>query len=142
MIDPKIETTLTARNLEAKRAVLVVTEFIAEKIQEVENVYKEYTVEIFEVKFRINLISSSMKEINVLIDMDWSIVYGERECTKTVLCSVAMMRRYLSLGWTGNLAYALDDQLRGSIGVSESPDVFSGDLSGFRPIGMSRLGFT
>ncbi|KAJ9539197.1 hypothetical protein OSB04_031930 [Centaurea solstitialis] len=92
MIDPKIETALAARNPEAKvcsrggiedtamltskrfpndlfkgkkdRAVLVVTEFIAEKIQEVENVYKEYTVEILEGEFRINLLSSSMKEIN------------------------------------------------------------------------------
>ncbi|KAJ9544621.1 hypothetical protein OSB04_024328 [Centaurea solstitialis] len=71
MIDLKIETALAARNLEAKRAVLVVIEFIAEKIQEVENVYNEYTVEIFKVKFWINLISSSMKEINVRIDMDW-----------------------------------------------------------------------
>ena len=46
-------------------------EFIAERIQEVENVYKDYAVEIFEVEFRVNLISSSMKEIDMVIDTDW-----------------------------------------------------------------------
>ncbi|KAJ9561484.1 hypothetical protein OSB04_006644 [Centaurea solstitialis] len=70
MIDPKIETALAARNLEAKVGYLESSAchyriFIAEKIQEVENVYKEYTREIFEVEFWINLISSSMKEINI-----------------------------------------------------------------------------
>ncbi|KAJ9544328.1 hypothetical protein OSB04_024035 [Centaurea solstitialis] len=63
--------TVPAPVLDLNRAVLVVTEFIAEKIKEVENVYKEYTVEIFEVDFRINLISGCMKKINVMIDMDW-----------------------------------------------------------------------
>ncbi|KAJ9542168.1 hypothetical protein OSB04_028674 [Centaurea solstitialis] len=61
------------KTLPTPRAVLVVTRFIAEKIQEVENVYKGYTVEIFEVEFRINLISSSMKEIYMTIDTDWPV---------------------------------------------------------------------
>lgn len=46
-------------------------EFLAEKIQEVENVYNEYTIEIFEVEFRVNLIPIPTKVINVMIGMDW-----------------------------------------------------------------------
>ncbi|KAJ9561266.1 hypothetical protein OSB04_006426 [Centaurea solstitialis] len=44
---------------------------IAKKIQKVENVYKDYTIEIFEVEFQINLIPIPTKEIGVMINMDW-----------------------------------------------------------------------
>ncbi|KAJ9558282.1 hypothetical protein OSB04_012896 [Centaurea solstitialis] len=50
---------------------LVFLEFIAEKIQKVENVYKEYAIGIFEVEFRINLIPNPTKVNNVMIGMDW-----------------------------------------------------------------------
>ncbi|KAJ9547183.1 hypothetical protein OSB04_019726 [Centaurea solstitialis] len=39
-----------------RKQCLKLLEFIVKKIQEVENVYKEYTIGIFEVEFRINLI--------------------------------------------------------------------------------------
>ncbi|KAJ9539105.1 hypothetical protein OSB04_031838 [Centaurea solstitialis] len=93
MLDLKIETTFGSwesgsqglqQRRDRKRSYVDVDAFpnalfrgkkdrvIDEKIQEVENAYNEYTVEIFEVEFQINLISSSMREIDVMIDTDWS----------------------------------------------------------------------
>ncbi|KAJ9560300.1 LOW QUALITY PROTEIN: hypothetical protein OSB04_005460 [Centaurea solstitialis] len=40
-------------------------QLIAKKIQEVENVYKEYTIGIFKVEFQINLIPTPMEVINL-----------------------------------------------------------------------------
>ncbi|KAJ9545251.1 hypothetical protein OSB04_024958 [Centaurea solstitialis] len=117
-------------------------DFIAKKIQEVENVYKDYAVEILEVEFRVNLISSFMKEIDMVIDTDWLsrkylivdgagqmvriqgpsggelVVYGKRERTKTTFFSVAKRRRYLQHGCT----------------VSEFPNVPPEDLWNIRSI--------
>ncbi|KAJ9547092.1 hypothetical protein OSB04_019635 [Centaurea solstitialis] len=92
------------------RAVLVVTKFIAENIQEVENVYKEYTVEIFEVEIRINLISSSMKEINVMIDMDCTSC--EDPCRLTPLSSKSYRVSCMSFQRKDSFAWAT------SLGVS------------------------
>ncbi|KAJ9542814.1 hypothetical protein OSB04_029320 [Centaurea solstitialis] len=90
-MEPKIEIALVVRNLEAKaysrgrieEAAIIdkrslelrldglASSIRAERNQEVENVHKEYAVETFEVEFWVNLISSFMKEINMMIDTDW-----------------------------------------------------------------------
>ncbi|KAJ9541874.1 hypothetical protein OSB04_028380 [Centaurea solstitialis] len=138
MIDPKIETALAARNHEAKvysrgeiedASMLTLKEqcmsrieVTAEEVREVENVYKEYTIGIFEnraiadcVGQLVRIQSPSREEL---------IVYGGRKRTKPVFCSVAKVRKYPRRGCTGYMAYALVDRSEGNkLSAAEVPVV-------------------
>ncbi|KAJ9553187.1 LOW QUALITY PROTEIN: hypothetical protein OSB04_017232 [Centaurea solstitialis] len=122
-------------------------ELIAKKIQEVENVYKEYTIGIFEVEFQINLIPNPTKVINVMIGMD---LLSRNQVI--VVCAVGSYPRP-KWGIVGRVRLERTNQdgvlsgrddekvtsvwVRGLIGlllvpvVGEFPSVFLEDLSGF-----------
>ncbi|KAJ9539372.1 hypothetical protein OSB04_032105 [Centaurea solstitialis] len=119
---------LSSANSSTSLMCLSHIEFAAEEIREAENVYKEYTVEIYEVEFRVNLIPIPMTEGNEVVGMDWSsrnranvdsagqlmVVYGKREQTKMAFCSIAKMGKHLQRGYTDDLACALVNRFEGS----------------------------
>ncbi|KAJ9544314.1 LOW QUALITY PROTEIN: hypothetical protein OSB04_024021 [Centaurea solstitialis] len=137
MIDLKIETDLAVRNMEAKVCSRGGTEDAAtltSKHSQMPYLRERRAGDCLRAKYM------ERRTLPMPIRVLKLVVYGEREQTKKALCSVAMRRRHLSRDCTGYLAYALSNQLRGSV-VSEPSGVLSGDLSGFRPVDMLRLAF-
>ncbi|KAJ9567740.1 hypothetical protein OSB04_003706 [Centaurea solstitialis] len=64
-------------------------EFAAEEIREAENVYKEYTVEIYEVEFRVNLIPIPMTEGNE-VELGIDLILGSPPVAKTPYCLIPL----------------------------------------------------
>ncbi|KAJ9560732.1 hypothetical protein OSB04_005892 [Centaurea solstitialis] len=108
----------------------------AEKVQVVEHVYRGCSIDIFGVRFSINLIPIPMNGVDVVVGIDWMfpnrattdvagqlvriqnpsggelVVYGKGRRVSTSFCSIAKARRYIQRGCTGFLVYAMADQTK------------------------------
>ncbi|KAJ9546624.1 hypothetical protein OSB04_019167 [Centaurea solstitialis] len=109
----------------------VAIDVAAEEVRICEDVFRNYTIVIHGVSFRINLISTSMNGVDVIVGVDWMfrnhgvldiaeqlvriqnpsggelIVYGEGRKKQLAFCSVAKAGRYLRHGCADYLAYAM-----------------------------------
>ncbi|KAJ9543706.1 LOW QUALITY PROTEIN: hypothetical protein OSB04_023413 [Centaurea solstitialis] len=108
----------------------------AEKVQVVEHVYRGCSIDIFGVRFSINLIPIPMNGVDVVVGIDWMflnrattdvagqlvriqnpsggelVVYGKGRRVSTSFCSIAKARKYIQRGCTGFLVYAMVDQAK------------------------------
>ncbi|KAJ9561986.1 hypothetical protein OSB04_007146 [Centaurea solstitialis] len=106
----------------------------AEEVQVVEHVYRGCSIDIFGVRFSINLIPIPMNGVDVVVGIDWMfpnrattdvarqlvriqnpsggelVVYGKGRRVSTSFCSIAKARKYIQRGCTGFLVYAMADQ--------------------------------
>ncbi|KAJ9544814.1 hypothetical protein OSB04_024521 [Centaurea solstitialis] len=106
----------------------------AEEVQVVEHVYRGCSIDIFGVRFSINLIPIPMNGVDVVVGIDWMfpnrattdvagqlvriqnpsggelVVYGKGRRVSTSFCSVAKARKYMQRGCAGFLVYAMADQ--------------------------------
>ncbi|KAJ9562067.1 hypothetical protein OSB04_007227 [Centaurea solstitialis] len=106
----------------------------AEEVQVVEHVYQGCSIDIFGVRFSINLIPIPMNGVDVVVGIDWMfpnrattdvtgqlvriqnpsggklVVYGKGKRLGTQFCSVAKARKYIQQGCSGFLAYAVEGQ--------------------------------
>ncbi|KAJ9546613.1 hypothetical protein OSB04_019156 [Centaurea solstitialis] len=131
-------------NLDSPQAIDVA----AEEVQVVEHVYRGCSIDIFGVRFSINLIPIPMNGVDVVVGIDWMfpnrattdvagqcvrihnpsggelVVYGKGRRISTSFCSIAKARRYIQRGCTGFLVYAMADQAKeGKLSVAEVPVV-------------------
>ena len=128
------------------------------KILNVASVFRSCKIEISGVKFPIDLIPIVMKEINVIVGMDWlgrnqtmidcdrqlirvqTPSGGEGRKGKATICSATKARRYLQHECMGFLAYVTEGQTeKRRMTFTEVPvvrdfsDVFPEDLPGIPP---------
>ncbi|KAJ9547279.1 hypothetical protein OSB04_019822 [Centaurea solstitialis] len=131
-------------NLDSPQAIDVA----AEEVQVVEHVYRGCSIEIFGVRFSINLIPIPMNGVDVVVGIDWMfpnrattdvagqfvrihnpsggdlVVYGKGRRVSTSFCSIAKARRYIQRGCAGFLVYAMADQAKErKLSVAEVPVV-------------------
>ncbi|KAJ9544243.1 hypothetical protein OSB04_023950 [Centaurea solstitialis] len=131
-------------NLDSPQAIDVA----AEEVQVVEHVYRGCSIEIFGVRFSINLIPIPMNGVDVVVGIDWMfpnrattdvagqcvrihnpsggelVVYGKGRRISTSFCSIAKAQRYIQRGCTGFLVYAMADQAKEKkLSVAEVPVV-------------------
>ncbi|XP_024965965.1 uncharacterized protein LOC112506177 [Cynara cardunculus var. scolymus] len=109
-------------------------EIADDKMVNVFEVYKDCKIELCKTRFTINLIPIPMREINVIVGIDWLgahdahigcklqqvhlqnpsgrelIVQGEKKKGRTLFCSAAKARKHLQHGNTGFLAYVVDSR--------------------------------
>ncbi|KAJ9556736.1 hypothetical protein OSB04_011350 [Centaurea solstitialis] len=106
------------------------------------------SIDIFGVRFSINLIPIPMNGVDVVVGIDWMfpnrattdvagqfvrihnpsggdlVVYGKGRRVSTSFCSIAKARRYIQRGCTGFLVYAMADQAKErKLSVAEVPVV-------------------
>ncbi|KAJ9546585.1 hypothetical protein OSB04_019128 [Centaurea solstitialis] len=120
-----------------KLASPLAIDIAAEEVRVVEDVFRDCTIEIFGVMFKIILKPTPMNEVDVVVGVDWMfenraavvvaeqlvriqnpiggklVVYGKGRKRQPSLCTVAKARKYLQQGCTGYLAYAAVDQAEG-----------------------------
>ncbi|KAI3522357.1 hypothetical protein L1887_00076 [Cichorium endivia] len=113
----------------------LVVEIADDKVITVTKVYKNCVIEIYDVKFTLDLIPTPMREISVVVGMDWLgrqhalidckqqlirvrtpsggelIIHGERKKGRTAFCSAARARKHLQHGCVGYLAYVTDGRI-------------------------------
>ncbi|KAJ9538727.1 hypothetical protein OSB04_031460 [Centaurea solstitialis] len=131
-------------NLDSPQAIDVA----AEEVQVVEHVYRGCSIDIFGVRFSINLIPIPMNGVDVVVGIDWMfpnrattdvagqlvriqnpsggelVVYGKGRRVSTSFCSVAKAQKYIQRGCTGFLVYAMADQAKEKkLSVAEVPVV-------------------
>ncbi|KAJ9547556.1 hypothetical protein OSB04_020099 [Centaurea solstitialis] len=109
----------------------------AEEVRVVEDVFRDCTIEIFGVTFKINLIPIPMNGVDVVVGVYWMfenqatvdvaeqlvrtqnssggelVVYGKGRKRQPSFCTIAKVRKYLQQGCAGYLAYAVVDQAKG-----------------------------
>jgi hypothetical protein len=112
-------------------------EIAHDKILYVTNIYKNNVIEIKGTRFSIDLIPIAMKEVQVVIGMDWMgqhqafidcqgqrirlktpsggdlVFQSEGRKGKPAFCSLAKAQKYLQRGCTGFLAYVSDTRKEG-----------------------------
>ncbi|KAJ9556097.1 hypothetical protein OSB04_010711 [Centaurea solstitialis] len=117
-------------NLDSPLAIDVAVE----EVQVVQHVYRGCSIDIFGVRFSINLIPIPMNGVDVVVGIDWMfpnrattdvagqlvriqnpsggelVVYGKGRRVSTSFCSVAKARKYIQWGCAGFLVYAMADQ--------------------------------
>ncbi|KAJ9545764.1 hypothetical protein OSB04_025471 [Centaurea solstitialis] len=120
----------------------------AEEVQVFEHVYRGCSIDIFGVRFSINLIPIPMNGVDVVVGIGWMfpnrattdvagqlvhiqnpsggelIVYGKGRRVSTSFCSVAKARKYIQRGCSSFLVYAMVDQTEGrKLSVADVPVV-------------------
>ncbi|KAJ9539518.1 hypothetical protein OSB04_032251 [Centaurea solstitialis] len=133
-------------------------EIAAEEYRLCSDVYRDVVIELEGVEFRIDLIPIPMREINVVVGVDWLsrngghidcefervwgelTILSERRRRPPKLCTLAKARKHVLHGGHSFLAYVVDSQAetrRKTVAevpvVSEYPDVFPDDLPGIPP---------
>ncbi|KAJ9552628.1 LOW QUALITY PROTEIN: hypothetical protein OSB04_016673 [Centaurea solstitialis] len=132
-----------------------------EKYRLCKHVYRNSVIQIFGVKFRIDLIPIPLREINVVVGVDWLSRNGghidcenkrvsepkgelpipsERRKKLPKLCTLAKARKHVLHGGHSFLAYVVDSRevtrkrtVADVLVVSDYPDVFPDDLPGVPP---------
>ncbi|KAJ9557738.1 hypothetical protein OSB04_012352 [Centaurea solstitialis] len=108
----------------------------AEEVQVVEHVHRGCSIDIFGVRFSIDLIPIPMNGVDVVVGIDWMfpnrattdvagqlvriqnpsggelVVYGKGRRVSTSFCSIAKARKYIQRGCTGFLVYVMADQAK------------------------------